>query len=64
MPQGVEHGSSTLSPTISRHVRIPLMPQGVEHIYLHHSDNATGPATTPETVAHRRGKQGDDPQMR
>src|SRR5262249_13156948 len=27
-------------------------------------DDATGHATTPETVAERQGKQGDDPQTR
>ena len=31
MPQGVEHLDAALAPALSDAVRIPLMPQGVEH---------------------------------
>ena len=38
MPQGVEHMHALAAATASVRVRIPLMPQGVEHTYC--ADNA------------------------
>ena len=45
----------------SRYFPIVLLYQSVYYFIPEH-DNATGQETTPETVADRQGKQGDDPE--